>query len=191
MSEKKLGSIQDLMESDQEDKKVDLPSSDKVTDLTQLVTSYQDCDNRIKQLELLLKDEKATLRKLGEVDIPEVFIEMGNIQQFTLSSGLKISVKPDCAVSVKKGEEESAFEFLEQHGLGPIIKSNFNITFGKDDQALIDQTRKILNQEGLDHVEKRAVHASTLKSSIKKLTESGTQVPESFNYYSYNKTVIK
>jgi len=188
----KAQSLDELMAADAgASGEVDLPSSDKVTDLMSLVTRHRNLEEEIAELDKKLKSKNAELRQLSTVEIPEVFTQMGNIQKFTLDNGVNISVKPDLAVSIKKGQEKQCFEFLEQHQLGAVIKSNFNLVYGKDEQSEIDDTRKLLLQHDLEFSEKRAVHASTLKSTIRKLTEQGTAVPESFNYFPFHKTVIK
>ena len=188
----KASSLEELMASDATPTGDEaLPTSAKVTDLMSLVTRHEELELEIEQLSKQLKERNAQLRQLSTVEIPEMFTQMGNIQKFTLDTGRTISVSPDLAVSIKKGMDAECFEFSESNDLGPIIKSQFNLVYGKDEQEEIDETRKLLLEKDLEFSEKRAVHASTLKSSIRKLTEQGVSIPESFNYFPFHKTVIK
>jgi len=188
----KASSLEELMAADsQPNADANLPSSEKVTDLTSLVTTHIELEQRLEEAEAVVKKIKAQLLALSTQEIPELFTEMGNIEEFKLSDGTSIKVAPDLAVSIKKGKDDDCFAFLEENNLGPIIKSTFGLAFGKDEQEQIDATRKLLLENDAEFSEKRAVHASTLKSTIKKLTEAGIKIPESFNYFPFKKTVIK
>ncbi len=188
--------LADLFEAESVDTKkaVDAPNVEKTQELTNLIKELRNLEERIARGESLLKDLKKQALLINQVSIPEIFQEMGNLKEMTLldeaGGEYKVTVQPDITVSI--GDEGKAFQFMENHKYGSIIKSSMSLSFGKGEEEAQEVARKALKSADLEFEEKRGIHHSTLKSTVKKLMEKGTSIPEDiFKLYSYTKTVIK
>lgn len=196
MTDKQPTSLEELMQGDaykQTEMAFELPEEQDLKTLTDLVALHELLSREVENLEAKLKQVKSKLHQVSTVDIPEVFQEMGNIGEIKLLDGRSVKVSSDISVSMKKDNlsENDCFKFLDENQLSSIIKSQFSIAYGKDQQDKVDETRNTLLESNLDFSEKRNVHPSTLKASVKGLLEQGVQIPDSFNFFQYKKTVIK
>jgi len=188
MSEK---SILDMMEEDVETRAMDLPSSDKVTDLSDLVARLDYAVRQLGDLEEQVKSQKKVIKKLSEQDIPDLFKEMGNIRAFELDDGRKVSVSEDFSISVRKAEQEECFSWLRLHGKEEIIKRKLAVQFDRGEAAEAQAAATLLLDNDLSFSDTESVHPQTLKASMRGMIEEGLTPPDSFSYYPYQKTVIK
>ena len=102
---------------------------------------------------------------------------MGNT--FSLASGHKIKIMEFISGSLPKEPEErkKAFGILNNLGGGALIKTHFNLVFGKGEKQEAERLAQSLVADGFDFEEKEDVHAGSLKSFIKERMRDGSEMP--------------
>lgn len=113
---------------------------------------------------------KATVEKhksINEVQIPELMMEL-DVAELKLTDGTKVSVTQHYSAAITQANEEQAFEWLEDHEAGALIKSKVAITFGKGEKERKAEAQliKTLEKMQVPYDNKRGVHASTLKAFV-------------------------
>lgn len=184
-------SILDLMEADVAEQAMDLPSSDKLTDLGSLVQRLDEANRQLADLEDQVKAQKKVIKELSEQHIPDLFKEMGNLKSLELEDGRKVSVAEDFAISIKKATQEEAFSWLRENGKEEIIKRKLGIQFDRGEGDEAQAAAELLLANNLSFSDTESVHPQTLKASMRGMIEEGITPPETFSYYPYQKTVIK
>ncbi len=111
----------------------------------------------------------------------------------TMMDGSKVDVVEDIYVSIPKDPEKSSacYSWLEDNGLGDIIKNNVGISFGKGESNMAKHLQETIKEMGLIPEVKVSVHPSTLKATIRKWHEEGKSVPDNmFSLFIGQKTKI-
>ena len=112
-------------------------------------------------------------------DIPTAMAEAGVGDTFSLASGHKIKIVNFISGALPKEPEErkKAFGILNNLGGGALIKTHFNLIFGKGEKQEAERLAKSLVADGFDFEEKEDVHASSLKAFVKERMRDGSEVP--------------
>ena len=111
----------------------------------------------------------------------------------TMVDGSKVDVVENIYVAIPKDPDKSAacYKWLEDNGLGDIIKNNVGMSFGKgegQEAKLLENTIKDL---GFIPEVKVSVHPSTLKATVRQLVKDGKSVPDNiFSLFIGQKTKI-
>lgn len=192
-SKKKVASkLLDLFETETVQEKGEVPDENKMSELGKYIEQHDVLANRIQRGEELLKELKKSQNHILMVSIPELFESMGNLESFKLKDGRTIKVTGDISISIPSGKEEEAYSFFGDNDYGGIVKNMISVATGKGEEELANKTRKALSRGKIAFDEKRGIHASTLKATVKQLMADGKKIPEDcFNLFSYSKTVIK
>ena len=161
--------------------------------VAELLRKQLKLEAKIEDYENLLKTHKEDLRKLSGETIPEKMAELG-MTSTTMYDGSKVEVVEDIYVSIPKDPQKSSacYEWLEDNGLGDIIKNQVGISFGKGESNMATHLQETIKEMGLIPEVKVSVHPSTLKATIKKLHEEGKlSVPDNtFSLFIGQKTKI-
>ena len=161
--------------------------------VAELLRKQLKLEAKIEDYESLLKTHKEDLRKLSGETIPEKMAELG-MTSTTMYDGSKVEVVEDIYVSIPKDPQKSAacYEWLEDNGLGDIIKNSVGISFGKGEGNMATHLQETIKEMGLIPEVKVSVHPSTLKATVKKLHEEGKlSVPDNtFSLFIGQKTKI-
>jgi hypothetical protein len=165
-----------------------LPEDEKLGQLSKLVTQQLYIERQIKETEETLSKLKSDLAKVSEFEIPDLFNELG-LQEFRIFSGIKVSVKPYYSGKITSQE---AYEWLEQHGHGGIIKGEVSIAFPKGyDKTKLNEIAKAASAVGLFAETLETVHPSTLRAWIKETIETGGEIDRTlFNIYEGMRTKL-
>lgn len=133
---------------------------------------------KVLKLEEDLAVAQADLKRISERLIPEL-MDAAEMQEYTTKDGLKIKVNETIRGSIPKDKAEPAFAWLAEHKHDDLIKREFNIRFGKGDEAWAKKFEADLRKRKKPvAVEvKRTVHASTLASFVKGQLEAGVDFP--------------
>ena len=132
------------------------------------------------------------LKKLSEEIIPAKMTELG-MSSTTMVDGSKVDVVENIYVSIPKDPDKSraCYAWLEDNGLGDIIKNQVGMSFGKGENQearLLEDTIKDL---GFIPEVKVSVHPSTLKATVRQLVKDGKSIPDNvFNLFIGQKTKI-
>ena len=143
----------------------------------------------IENTEEQLKGYKEHLRKLSGEVIPGKMAELG-MTSTTMYDGSKVDVVEDIHVSIPKDPQKSSacYEWLEDNGLGDIIKNQVGISFGKGESNMATHLQETIKEMGLIPEVKASVHAGTLKATIKKWHEEGKSLPEELFFLHFGQT---
>ena len=161
--------------------------------VAELLREQLKLEELISSMEETVKINKEHLRKLSGETIPEKMAELG-MTSTTMYDGSKVEVVEDIYVSIPKDPQKSkaCYEWLEDNGLGVIIKNQVGISFGKGEGNKAHHLQETIKEMGLIPEVKVSVHPSTLKATVKKLHEEGKlSVPDNtFSLFIGQKTKI-
>ena len=160
--------------------------------VAELLREQLKLEELIESMEETVKINKEALRKLSGEIIPEKMAELG-MTATEMYDGSKVQVVEDIYVSIPKDPEKSkaCYEWLDDNGLGDIIKNQVGMSFGKGEGNKAKHLEESIKEIGLIPEVKVSVHPSTLKASIKKWHEEGKSVPDNtFNLFIGQKTKI-
>ena len=87
--------------------------SDKVLELKDLEDAIADAEESLKKLK-----EKA--RQVSSIEIPEMMDDM-QISKLKLKDGESVEIKKVYGASIPKDQQEAAFNWLRNNGLGDVI----------------------------------------------------------------------
>jgi len=144
----------------------------------------------IADTEEQLKGYKEHLRKLSGETIPEKMAELG-MTSTEMYDGSKVEVVSDIKVSIPKVDlkrQAACYKWLEDNGLGDIIKNSVGISFGKGESNMATHLQETIKEMGLIPEVKASVHAGTLKATIKKWHEEGKSLPEELFFLHFGQT---
>ena len=157
--------------------------SDKVLKLKELEDEILNAEESVNKL-------KEQARILSQVEIPAMMQEM-HITKLKLKDGESVEVKPFYSASITPENQEKAFEWLRNNGLGDIIKNDITVTFGRGEDNKAAQYAVLARGQGFEPVQKVGVHAQTLKAVVRERIESGQDMPSDlFKTFAGNQTKI-
>ena len=164
----------------------------KFKSVAELLREQLKLEELIESMEETVKINKENLRRLSGEIIPEKMAELG-MTATEMYDGSKVQVVEDIYVSIPKDPEKSkaCYEWLDDNGLGDIIKNQVGMSFGKGQGEKAKALESQIKEMGLIPEVKVSVHPSTLKATIKKWHEEGKSVPDNtFSLFIGQKTKI-
>ena len=166
----------------------------KTDNIQSLADQVEKLDSLTKRLELQEENIKNTKKELehlsGEV-IPTMMAEMG-LSHLKLMDGSSVDVKPFYSATITKANQEKAFNWLRNNGLGDIIKNEISVSFGRNEENKAADYAALAQERGFQPTQKLKVEPMTLKALVRERTEAGKDMPtELFNIFVGNKTTIK
>ena len=160
--------------------------------VAELLREQLKLEELIESMEETIKINKEALRKLSGEVIPAKMAELG-MTATEMYDGSKVQVVEDIYVSIPKDPQRSqaCYEWLEDNGLGDIIKNQVGMSFGKGEGDKAKALEEKIKEMNLIPEVKVSVHPSTLKATVKKLHEEGKSVPDNlFSLFIGQKTKI-
>ena len=184
--------ITDLMEEMEESSSaVESVDQGGLLSIAKLAIRIREKETLIQSLEAQIKDEKKSLLKLSDEDLPSLLAELG-MASFTLEDGSKVEVKSTYGASIRVSDRDEAFDWLREKGYGDIIKNTVSCQFGKGDDDLAASFRNMAEQQGYDAQQKTEVHPQTLRAFVKERVEAGDEFPmELFGAWIGQRATIK
>ncbi len=166
-------------------------ASDKLMQLASLSRALVAANKSEEEAEQKFKDAKEARRRIEEEDIPSVMTEIG-VDKIRLTTGEEISVKSAVNASITKEKNQTACEWLFDHGFGGLIKTEVSILFNRDSVELAAQLADELRDNGFEPEFSIGVHASTLKAFVGEQLQAGKDIPtELFGVQPYKKATVK
>lgn len=144
--------------------------------LAALVRRVKDVERAVKAAEDELAFNKAQLRELTEVELPDVMAEVG-ITEMTLDDGTVVTIKEAVQAAITEANKQAAFQWLVQHGFGSIIKTAVSVEFNAGHR---DDAVELANELAARQTEVRLdekVHPQTLKAFVRERLAAGDEVP--------------
>ena len=163
-----------------------------ITQLATLAAEQIRLEAQVEDLQLQLRVAQGQLADVSEHKIPEL-MDAAGVSEFRLKSGFKISVKTNIRANITGEKSDDCFAWLEENGQGRVIKREFKIEFGKEEEGWANRFQADLNKRKKPlHVKrKKFVHPQTLDALVREQLESGTAFPqELFGVYRQRQTRI-
>lgn len=145
-------------------------------EMSQLVSALVDAERDVEAVEENLKRVKESARILREESIPSAMQELG-LESVQLSTGQKVSVRQEVYASIPVANKEAAFNWLEEHGFGGLVKIEVVADFRKGGQEAAVALYQELQAKGLQVDLDKGVHAQTLKAFLKEQLAAGAELP--------------
>ena len=145
-------------------------------DMASLARALLDADQEVDNAEQELKDAKEKARVLREETIPSAMQELG-LEELKLNTGQKLSIKQEVYASIPAANKGQAYDWLNDHGFGGLIKVEVTTQFGKGEQEEAVRLSEQLRAMGLQPSLDQSVHAQTLKAFLKEQLAMGTNIP--------------
>ena len=149
---------------------------DAAKTLSDKVLKLKDLEDEIANAEESINKLKEQARILSQVEIPFMMQEM-HITKLKLKDGESVEVRPFYSASISPENQEKAFEWLRNNGLGDVIKNDITVTFGRGEDNKAAQYAVLARGQGFEPVQKVGVQAQTLKAVVRERIESGQDMP--------------
>ena len=136
--------------------------------MSELAAALVSADADVAAAEAELSRKKEVARRFREETIPCAMQELG-LELLQLDTGEKINLKQEVFASLaENGNKEAAFDWLEEHDFGGIIKTHVMVEFGKGELKMAQKLQaQIIKKMKLPATIRRDVHAQTLKAFLK------------------------
>jgi predicted nuclease with TOPRIM domain len=173
---------------DAEEMLKNIPSDEKLANLSRLAGEQHSLEQEIARMEADLDEKKKLYRELSEIKLPELMDEL-QISEFRMPNGVKVSIAPYYSGKIT---DSRAYEWLEENNHADIIKGNVNIPFPKGfDIEVLKIVESAAKKIGLSAEVKEEVHPSTLRAWIKDMVTTGQIFPRDlFNVYIGKRTKL-
>lgn len=134
---------------------------------------------RVTELQRQLQEAQEELQKIAEKELPDIMQEL-RMKEFTTEDGIKIQIKESIHTSIPKARQDEAFEWLETHNQGGMIKREFKISFNRDEESWAKKFQADLAKRKKPVASKieRKVEPPTLKAYITRQLEAGVDIPQ-------------
>ena len=188
---KNVSNLMDEMMEDSESVVKEIPKTEKLSELSDLLEKMDKAQDRIaKATEELLKANE-DFAQYNNLLIPDLFDELG-MKKFTLQDGRTVEVNLKYTASITEENSENCFSWLKENGHEAIIKHKVEADIKKGESKAHETLTKLLEKLGLLYKDKTYVHPQTLYSFVKEQIESGADFPKDlFKVYPLRSTKVK
>lgn len=150
--------------------------SAKLASLADLVLDLEDADRVVAEEEIQLDQLKERARVLREIRIPSLMEEIG-LESVTTSDGAKVEIKKIIRASIPKEQREPAYDWLDEHGFGGMVKREVKVPFPKGQEAEAAALLREVRVRFPDASDERSVHHRTLEAWARKQLAEGRTLP--------------
>ena len=88
------------------------------------------------------------------------------ITKLKLKDGEQVEIKKIYGASIPKDQQEAAFTWLRNNGLGDVIKNDITVTFGRGEDNKAANMLTLQRVKGLNQFQKIGVNPMTLKALV-------------------------
>jgi hypothetical protein len=131
-----------------------------------LAETAQNLTDEINKDDEELSEKSKELANILRVLIPNIMDTL-EMKEYTMMSGVKISVINKVQASIAEKNKPAAFAWLNKYNFGGMIKTTIISEFGKEEVENAEKTLKMLKEQGVSAEIVQSVHALTLKSFVK------------------------
>lgn len=146
----------------------------KTRTLSDAVRQLRSVEADLDQLEEARKALNTQKHSLQTDLIPAIMQEMGiervDVDDVSVTVGMVSSAK------IPDERRDEAFEWLNDHGHGALIKNDVLLSFGMGQQEACDRAIDVLEAVGLEPEVKTHVHPSTLKAFVLEQFREGNPI---------------
>ena len=174
----------------EEDRVQSVTQTDTIKTLSDKVIELKNLEDEVKNAEESLSKLKEKTRYISQIEVPKMMEEM-HVTKLKLKDGEIIEIKKIYGASISPDNQEKAFTWLRNNGLGDIIKNDVTVTFGRGEDNKAQQYAVLARGQGFEPVQKIGVHPQTLKAVVRERLEAGQEMPSDlFKTYAGNSTKI-
>jgi hypothetical protein len=174
----------------EEDRVQSVTQADTAKTLSDKVIELKNLEDEIGNAEKSLSELKEKAKYISNIEVPQMMEEM-HITKLKLKDGESVEIKKIYGASITPDNQEKAFTWLREHGLGDIIKNDVSVTFGMGEDNKAADYAVLARGQGYEPVQKIGVHPMTLKAVVRERLESGQEMPSDlFKTYAGNSTKI-
>jgi hypothetical protein len=152
------------------------PTDEQLQQIANLAQSQVEAEALVEYRKQQLKEAEESLRNISEERLPDAIAACG-LESFTLQDGTKISVRSEVYANISKANWAAAETWLREHGHAPIIRSEFKVAFGADEDDAADKFQHELDTEGVEATRRKFVHHSTLRAFVAEELKKGSGIP--------------
>jgi hypothetical protein len=165
--------------------------AEDLSNISDLGRQLEQIEEKIRVEEEHLKSLKEDYRKISEDLLPNKLRELG-ISEFKLANGTSMSIQQYYSARITPENRDVCFRWLENNGLGDIIKNTVSANFGRGEDEAAQDLMTQLEEDGHSLVQKKWVEPMTLKAVVREQVEKGKGLPlETFNVYIGQKIKVK
>ena len=174
----------------EEDRVQSVTQTDTIKTLSDKVIELKNLEDEVKNAEESLSKLKEKTRYISQIEVPKMMEEM-HVTKLKLKDGEIIEIKKIYGASISPDNQEKAFTWLRNNGLGDIIKNDITVTFGRGEDNKAATYAVLARGQGYEPVQKIGVHPQTLKAVVRERLEAGQEMPSDlFKTYACNSTKI-
>jgi|TARA_Y100000004_G_scaffold88312_1_gene99011 hypothetical protein len=174
----------------EQDRVESVTQADAAKSLSDKVIELKNLEDEIENAEESLSKLKEKARYISNVEVPQMMEEM-HITKLKLKDGESVEIKKIYGASIAPENQDKAFTWLRNNGLGDIIKNDVTVTFGRGEDNKAADYAVLARGQGYEPVQKIGVHPQTLKAVVRERLESGQEMPSDlFKTYAGNSTKI-
>ena len=174
----------------EQDRVQSVTQTDATKTLSDKVIELKNLEDEIENAEESLSKLKEKAKYISGIEVPQMMEEM-HITKLKLKDGESVEIKKIYGASITPDNQEQAFTWLRNNGLGDIIKNDVTVTFGRGEDNKAQQYAVLARGQGFEPVQKIGVHPQTLKAVVRERLESGQEMPSDlFKTYAGNSTKI-
>ena len=164
--------------------------TDTAKSLSDKVIELKNLEDEIENAEKSLFKLKEKAKYVSQIEVPKMMEEM-HITKLKLKDGESVEIKKIYGASITPENQEQAFIWLRNNGLGDIIKNDVTVTFGRSEDNKAATYAVLARGQRYEPVQKIGVHPQTLKAVVRERLESGQEMPSDlFKTYAGNSTKI-
>ena len=174
----------------EEDRVQSVTQTDTAKSLSDKVIELKNLEDEIENAEESLSKLKEKAKYISNIEVPQMMEEM-HITKLKLKDGESVEIKKIYGASIPSENQEQAFTWLRNNGLGDIIKNDVTVTFGRGEDNKAADYAVLARGQGFEPVQKIGVHPQTLKAVVRERLEAGQEMPSDlFKTYAGNSTKI-
>lgn len=168
---------EDIMDLLKEAEEAAKPSMDGLGQLSDLVQRMIALEGEKATLDAKSAEIGKAITELSERDIPAMLDQL-KMREFTMTDGKKLAIKQTYVGKIPEDKKTEAFDWLESHGFGTIVKTAVEAEFG---MGQLNEAKKLaaeLSAAGYVVNADQSVHSSTLGKFVKMMLTEGKDIPQ-------------
>ena len=150
---------------------------DKLGRISQLADKMTDLDTQIAVKEAELKTLQKEPALIAEKDLPELFESVG-VKELVTLRGTKLKLDEKVRHNVSKANKGAAYQWLEEHGQGGMVKNAVVVAFNKGQENDVKWFLELIDGAFPDTRIDKEVASSTLGAYLRQAIKDGVEVPE-------------
>lgn len=121
---------------------------------------------------------KDRVRQLAEKEIPELMSRAGQRSGLVTADGIRVDVKDVVRANIPVSRRDEAYDWLDAHGEGGMIKRAIEVPFGQDSEKDVLVQLDVLRESYPDARVTKKIESSTLAAWVRERLRSGESVPD-------------